>query len=62
MANKDAPQEATYSRTELREKSLQLFGVQPEVFDGALHGNAKQEFTVAEVKGLIRGFLERKVK
>lgn len=62
MASKDTPPEATYSRAELRENSLQLFGVQPEVFDGALYGNVKQEFTVAEVKGFIRGFLERKVK
>ena len=59
---KETIQEPTYPRTELRENSLNLFGVQAEVFDGALHGNVKQEFTVAEVKGFIRGFLERKVK
>ena len=59
---KETIQEPTYSRSELRENSLKLFDAQVEVFDGALHGNAKQELTVAEVKGLIRGFLERKVK
>lgn len=59
---KETVQEPTYPRAELRENALNLFGVQTEVFDGALHGNVKQEFAVAEVKGLIRGFLERKVK
>ena len=61
MANKDAPQETAYQRAELREKSMQLFGVQPEVIDGALYNNTQQEFSVSELGKIINTFLKRKV-
>lgn len=74
MAKETAPQEATnqntppaapeqaYSLAELMENATTVFGVQPEVISGALYGNPKQEFTVAELKKIIEQFLKKKVK
>lgn len=50
-----------YSRRELIDNSMAVFGVMPEVVEGALHGNSAQELTVDEVKTAINDFLERKV-
>lgn len=54
--------EQTYSLAELKANAVQLFEVQPEVIDGALYGNPKQEFTVSEMKKLVNTFMKRKVK
>ena len=54
--------EQTYSLAELKANAVQLFEVQPEVIDGALYNNPKQEFTVSEMKKLINTFMKRKVK
>lgn len=58
----EAPSEQSYSLAELKENALAIFGVQPEVIAGALHGNDGDEFTVTEMKKLINSFLKRKVK
>ena len=57
-----AAPEQSYSLAELKANAKAIFGVQPEVIDGALYGNAKQEFTVSEMTKLINTFLKRKVK
>lgn len=54
--------EQSYSLAELKENAMTIFGVQPEVIAGALHGNAKQEFKVSELKGLVTKFLKKKVE
>lgn len=54
--------EQTYSLAELKANAVHLFEVQPEVIDGALYGNPKQEFTVSEMKKLVNTFMKRKVK
>lgn len=51
-----------YSLAELKANATAIFKVQPEVIDGALYNNTKQEFTVAELQALIDKFLKRKVK
>lgn len=54
--------ESKYSRRELIANGMAVFGVMPEVVEGALHGNSAQELTVAEVKAAVYDFLKRKVK
>lgn len=65
MAEKKAPQEAQeaprFSREELLENSMALFGVRREVVAGALHGNNQQAFTVEELRTIIKNFQERRV-
>lgn len=63
MADKKLTSEAAqkYSREEILSHAEALFGVKPEVVDGALHGNAQTEFTVDEVRKLIDSFLKRRV-
>jgi len=53
-----------YPISELIAQSKAIFGVNPEVVAGAVHGIdvTGDEFTVDEVKGLIEAFLKRKVK
>ena len=51
----------TYPLAELKANSKALFGVQPEVIDGALYNNAQQEFSVSELGKIINTFLKRKV-
>ena len=54
--------EQSYSLAELKANAKAIFDVQPEVIDGALYNNPKQEFTVSELTKLIIVFLKRKVK
>lgn len=58
-AHKD--KELTYSIAILREHCAQLFGVMPEVFDGALYGVKEDELTKKEVNQKIKAFLQREV-
>ena len=51
----------TYPLSELKANSKALFGVQPEVIDGALYNNTQQEFSVLELGKIINTFLKRKV-
>lgn len=66
MANKETVpktvKEQEYPLQELKANALQLFGVQPEVIDGALYGNEKQKFSVSEMKEIVSKFLTKKVK
>ncbi|GLY12215.1 hypothetical protein [Bacillus badius] len=47
---------------ELREHSQTLFGVKPEVFDGAVFGMKDIQATKTEVKKRIDAFLKKEVK
>ncbi|SEO98514.1 hypothetical protein [Propionispora vibrioides] len=66
MASKETASKTTpeqeYAMAELKANAPLLFGVQPEVIDGALYNNRKQTFSVSEMKKLIDTFLEKKVK
>ncbi|ACV64907.1 hypothetical protein Dtox_4240 [Desulfofarcimen acetoxidans DSM 771] len=61
-AEKVQPQEDKYPRDELMANAMTIFGVMPEVVAGALHGNAAEELTVAEVQDAINNFLIRSVR
>ena len=54
--------ETEFNREILRKNSRSLFGVKPEIFDGALHANKKEKLTKSEVKQLIEDFLKKEVK
>lgn len=54
--------EQVYTVGDLKENSKVLFDVYPEVIDGALHENNKAQFSVAEMQGLIKTFLNKKVE
>lgn len=41
---------ARYEVAELKAHAKALFGVRPEVVDGALYGSGNERYTVAEVK------------
>lgn len=56
------PQETKYDRNELIEDSFAIFGYYPEVVAGALYGDDRSTYTVAEVKQLIGTFMKRKVE
>jgi hypothetical protein len=58
---KETVQAPKYSRDEFLANAEALLGVKPEVVAGALHGNNQAEFTVEEMRKLIKSFLERKV-
>lgn len=51
-----------YSLEDLKINSKVLFGVQPEVIDGALYGNNCKQFTVAEMTQLIQTFQNKEAK
>ncbi|WP_309121540.1 hypothetical protein [Paenibacillus sp.] len=53
--------EKRFTAVSLRSHARQLFGVNPETVDGALHGSAG-EFTVKEAQAKIKAFLKREVK
>lgn len=57
-------EETRYPLGELLAQSKEIFGVNPEVVVGAVHGInvTDNKFTVDEVKGHIEVFLKRKVK
>ena len=53
----------SYSVQEFKQNSMELFGVHPEVIDGALHGgDVTQEYTVDEMKAKVKAFLEKPLK
>lgn len=49
-----------YSRAELKQLAQTLFGVKPEVVDGALHGDGRNELTVDDARQRINQFLNRR--
>jgi len=53
---------STYPRQELIFRAREIFGVKPEVVEGALAGNTKQELTIAEVRQAITAFLNARTR
>lgn len=52
---------SVYDRVELIDNARAIFGEYPEIVVGALHGNDKEQLTLAEVKTAIKEFKSRKV-
>ncbi|KAA6450347.1 hypothetical protein [Bacillus swezeyi] len=51
--------ESLFHIRDLREHSKELFGVKPEVLDGALFGLDQKQVTKSEAKKRIREFLRK---
>ncbi|TWK54847.1 hypothetical protein [Bacillus licheniformis] len=51
--------ESFFHIQDLREHSKELFGVKPEVLDGALFGLGQKQVTKTEAKKRIREFLRK---
>ncbi|KUL16194.1 hypothetical protein MOD14_10590 [Bacillus haynesii] len=51
--------ESLFHIQDLREHSKELFGVKPEVLDGALFGLDQKQVTKSEAKKRIREFLRK---
>ncbi|MEC0765738.1 hypothetical protein C6370_18305 [Bacillus atrophaeus] len=62
MATKLEKAETAFYIKDLRGHSRELFGVKPEVFDGALFHVDKKRITKTEAKKLITQFLQKEVK
>jgi hypothetical protein len=60
LQNESVQEEATFEISLLREHCKELFGVQPEVFDGAFY-NASGKFSKEEARKHIDAFLNKKV-
>lgn len=54
--------ESLFHIRDLREHSKELFGVKPEVLDGALFGLDQNQVTKSEAKKRIREFLRKEAK
>lgn len=52
----------TYEAERLIDEAHDFFGEAPHVVAGALHGTHKKNFTLDEVKGLIKAFKRRPVE
>ena len=51
-----------YSITDLKAVSRKVFGCNPEVIDGAIHGKPIQAYGVEEMRNLINDFLNNPIK
>lgn len=51
-----------YSITDLKTVSRKVFGCNPEVIDGAIHGKPIQAYGVEEMRNLINDFLNKPIK
>lgn len=51
-----------YSITDLKAVSRKVFGCNPEVIDGAIHGKPIQAYGVEEMRNLINYFLNKPIK
>lgn len=51
-----------YSITDLKAVSRKVFGCNPEVIDGAIHGKPIQAYGVEEMRNLINDFLNKPIK
>ncbi len=51
-----------YSITDLKAVYSKVFGCNPEVIDGAIHGKPIQAYGVEEMKNLINDFLNKPIK
>lgn len=56
------PVESSFYVYELREHSRKLFGVRPEVLDGALFDYSETQITKSEAEKRIRAFMAQEVK
>ena len=52
-----AKSEPKFAIEKLRAKSIQLFGVSQSTFDGAMYGHNEAEYTIKEVKAIIKEWL-----
>lgn len=59
---KTAAEETKFHLFQLREHSQSLFGVKPEVFDGAFFNAKETQVTKSEAKKRIEAFLKKEVK
>jgi hypothetical protein len=59
--SKEKQTESTYPREELVQNAQAIFNVMPEIVDGALHENKKNNLAKSEVNVEIKKFLNRKV-
>ena len=51
-----------YSITDLKAVSRKVFGCNPEIIDGAIHGKPIQAYGVEEMRNLINNFLNKPIK
>ena len=51
-----------YSIADLKAVSRKVFGCNPEVIDGAIHGKPIQAYGVEEMRKLINDFLNKPIK
>lgn len=51
-----------YSITDLKAVSRKVFGCNPEVIDGAIHGKPIQAYGVEEMRNLINDFLNKPIE
>lgn len=51
-----------YSIADLKAVSRKVFGCNPEVIDGAIHGKPIQAYGVEEMRNLINNFLNKPIK
>ena len=51
-----------YSITDLKAVSRKVFGCNPEVIDGAIHGKPIQAYGVEEMRNLINNFFNKPIK
>ena len=51
-----------YSITDLKAVSRKVFGCNPEVIDGAIHGKPIQAYVAEEMRNLINNFLNKPIK
>lgn len=54
--------EAEFPVSELREHSRKVFGIKPEVFDGAFFNYEKASVSKKEAEKMIQGYLKKEVK
>ena len=54
--------ESSFYVYELREHSRQIFGVRPEILDGALFDYVETQITKSEAEKRIRAFMAQEVK
>ena len=61
-ATETVKDEPVFYLHELRQHSQKLFGVKPEVFDGAVFGFKEIQMTKKEAESRIKAFLNKEVK
>ncbi|WP_235011072.1 hypothetical protein [Listeria monocytogenes] len=62
VAENQQVEETQFSVEQLKENSRVIFGVQPEVIDGALFDYTGEQITKTKARNLINNFLQKVVK